>query len=99
MESVSAKILGKDSDDYETKKDQEQLSEYKSILESRGFRAEYKLGFNHRAKEIVRIVKSENADLLVIGAHGHKGLQDIIHGQTVDSVRHELQIPVLVVHV
>ena len=99
VESVSAKILGKDSDDYETKKDQEQLSEYKSILESRGFRAEYKLGFNHRAKEIVRIVKSENADLLVIGAHGHKGLQDIIHGQTVDSVRHELQIPVLVVHV
>ena len=35
--------------------------------------------------------------MLVIGAHGHSGLKDLIYGQTVDAVRHELDIPVLVV--
>jgi manganese transport protein len=57
------------------------------------------LGFNHRAKEIVRIIKENDVDMLVIGAHGHAGIKDWVYGQTIDSVRHELNIPVLVVHV
>jgi manganese transport protein len=44
-------------------------------------------------------VKENNADMLVIGAHGHAGIKDWLYGQTIDSVRHELKIPVLVVHV
>ncbi len=99
VESAGARLLGRESDDYETQKDEEQLETYRQLLLNRGFKAEYKLGFYQRAKEIVRIVKEQNADMLVIGAHGHRGLQDFIHGQTVDSVRHELRIPVLVVHV
>ena len=57
----------------------------------------FKLGFKNRAKEIVRIVKATNADLLVIGAHGHRGLKDWLYGATIDSVRHQLKIPVLIV--
>jgi manganese transport protein len=64
-----------------------------------GYIANGLLGFNHRAREIVRIVKENDADMLVIGAHGHAGLKDWFYGQTIDSVRHELKIPVLVVHV
>ena len=37
--------------------------------------------------------------MLVIGAHGHSGIKDLLYGQTIDSVRHELKIPVLVVNV
>jgi len=47
----------------------------------------------------VRIVKENEVDMLVIGAHGHAGIKDWFYGQTIDSVRHELKIPVLVVHV
>jgi manganese transport protein len=46
----------------------------------------------------VRIVKETNADLLVIGAHGHKGIKDWLYGATIDSVRHQLKIPVLIVN-
>jgi len=35
--------------------------------------------------------------MLVVGAHGHTGVQDLIYGQTVNSVRHELDIPILMV--
>ncbi len=99
VESAGARLLGRETDDYETQKDEEQLETYRQLLLNRGFKAEYRLGFHQRAREIVRIVKEEKADMLVIGAHGHRGLQDFIHGQTVDTVRHELRIPVLVVHV
>ena len=64
-----------------------------------GYNAVGILGFNQRAKEIVRIVKENNVDMLVIGAHGHTGIKDWFYGQTIDSVRHELKIPVLVVYV
>ena len=68
-------------------------------LKARGFTAEGFLGYKNRPKEIVRITKSVNADMLVMGAHGHSGLQDFIYGETVNTVRHELKIPVLIVNV
>lgn len=99
VESVSARLLGRESDDFETKEDEKRLQEYKRILAAQGYKAEIELGFDKRAAEIVRITTSQQADLLVIGAHGHSGFQDFIHGQTINTVRHELKIPVLVVNV
>ena len=98
VESVSATIYGKESDDLETRKDKEKLDDYVSQLIARGYVAEGKLGFKNRSKEIVRIVKEVKADMLVIGAHGHTGLKDLIYGETTNAVRHELSIPVLVVN-
>jgi manganese transport protein len=99
VESVSAKVLEKDADDLETRSDQNHIDLYAQRLSQMGYQAIGILGFNQRAKEIVRIVKENDVDMLVIGAHGHAGLKDWFYGQTIDSVRHELKIPVLVVHV
>jgi len=98
VESASAKLFGNESDDYESRKDKERMDSYVSELQSRGFTAEGFLGYKNRAKEIVRIAKGVNADMLVMGAHGHTGLQDFIYGETVNTVRHELKIPVLIVN-
>jgi manganese transport protein len=98
VESASAKILGNESDDLETRKDYEQLSFYKEQLQLKGFASEGKLGFRNRAKAIVSIVKESGADMLVIGAHGHSGIKDWIYGETINTVRHELKIPVFIVN-
>ena len=98
VESASAKLFGDESDDYESRKDKERMDAYVSQLQARGFTAEGFLGFKNRAKEIVRIAKGVNADMLVMGAHGHTGIQDFIYGETVNTVRHELKIPVLIVN-
>ena len=97
VESASAILLGDQTADYETQKDKERLDLFVKELREKGYQAEGILGFRHSAKEIVRIVKEENADILVVGAHGHTGLKDFIYGETVNAVRHELKIPVLVV--
>ncbi|MVT11517.1 Nramp family divalent metal transporter [Chitinophaga tropicalis] len=97
VESASARYLGRESDDFETRKDKEQMETYVTLLHSRNIRARGLLGYRHRAEEIVRIVKEEEADFLVLGGHGHTGIKDWIYGETTNQVRHKVRIPVLVV--
>ena len=99
VESAVTRLMEKDTDDMETRKDLEQLDAYVQQLKEKDIQAIGLLGFNDRAKEIVRIVKENRADMLVIGAHGHSGIKDLLYGQTIDAVRHDLKIPVLVVNV
>lgn len=98
IESASAKLFGDESDDYESRKDKERMDSYVTEMQSRGYTAEGFLGYKNRAKEIVRIAKGVKADMLVMGAHGHTGIKDFIYGETVNTVRHELKIPVLIVN-
>lgn len=99
VESAATRIMGHETDDLETRKDQQRLDMYCEQLKVQHITATGVLGFNDRAKEIARLVKENNADMLVIGAHGHTGIRDLIYGQTINAVRHELKIPVLVVNV
>lgn len=99
VESVSAKLLKHESDDFETKEDKKRLAHYTQMLEDAGYKAEFQLGFDKRSDEIARITKETNCEMLVMGAHGHKAIGDFIHGETVDAVRHRIKIPVLIVNV
>ena len=47
--------------------------------------------------EIVNYARELQPDLIVMGAHGHKGLKDIIFGTTINAVRHNLKVPLLIV--
>ena len=98
VESAPARILGNESDDMESRKDQERMDNYVERLNEKGFSTKGFLGFKIRAKEIIRIVNEEKADMLVIGAHRHTGIKDLIYGETVNTVRHELKVPVLIVN-
>lgn len=99
VESASASFWGKTSNDLETREDEERLLAYVKKLQAKGYTAQSILGFRNRKKEIVRIVKQENADLLILGAHGHTGLKDLLFGTTIDAVRHKVKIPVMIVNI
>jgi manganese transport protein len=99
VESATAKFVGKEMLDYESQQDKLVLDQYIQQLNNLGYQAEGHLGFKSRAKTIAKIITTVQADLLVIGAHGHSGLTDFIYGETVNSVRHQINIPVFVVKV
>jgi manganese transport protein len=99
VESVSAKFLGEESDDDETRKDKQRLEDFALQLEKLGYKVELAIGYTNRIKEIVRIVRESDAEMLVMGAHRHSGIKDYLFGETIEAVRHELQIPVLIVNV
>lgn len=99
VESAATRVIEKYTDDLETRKDQEQLELYIAQLKEKNIIATGILGFNDRAREIARICNENKVDMLVIGAHGHKGIKDLLFGQTIDAVRHHVKIPVFVVNV
>jgi manganese transport protein len=98
VESATAKLLGNQTADFESAKDKEQLDFYINQLNERGLQFTGTLGYRNRKDEIVRLVKNAQADLLIMGSHGHTGIKDLWFGETVNSVRHQLKIPVLIVN-
>jgi manganese transport protein len=97
VESAGALMFGKETRDYESQADEKNLKLYIENLRTLGYRAEMAIGYGNPKKVIVQKVREHKADLLVMGAHGHRGVKDLFFGATVDAVRHALPIPILVV--
>ncbi len=97
VETAGASYHGEKTMDHETQADQENLDKYKENLLELGYESSAHIGFGGTAKAIANISKKNDLELLVMGAHGHKGLKDLIFGTTVDSVRHKVTIPVLII--
>ena len=98
VESVTASYFQETSDDEESRKDKERLALYAASLSEKGYKVNFILGYKNRVKEIVRIVQMVDAQLLVMGAHHHHGWKDYFFGETIESVRHKVKIPVLIVN-
>jgi manganese transport protein len=96
-ESAGALFFGKDTRDYESQIDRENLQHYRDNLIALGYNCDANLGYGSPKNILPKMVMDYNADLLVMGAHGHKGIKDAIFGATIDAVRHQLSIPIFVV--
>lgn len=97
VETAVATYHGTSAMDHETKADANNLDAYCINLRNLGYHASPCIGFGKPANSISRLSRENNLDLLVMGAHGHKGVKDLILGTTVNSVRHQVSIPVLIV--
>ena len=95
LESTNAVMYGEDTNDLERIEDSENLSAYKTQLIEQGYNCEFQLGFGSPKTVIPDLVKS--CDLLVMGTHGHTTLKDLLFGTTVESVRHKINIPLVLV--
>lgn len=98
VETVAATFSGAATDDEETRTDAERLQALAVQLKQMGYTVKTELGYQHRVQEIVRIVNNFQADILIMGAHRHRGIKDIVYGETVNQVRHKLPMPVLIVN-
>lgn len=97
VETAGALLMENEIEDMESSTDKDYLAIYKKHLTDKGYRVSTKLGFGNPKHAIPDIVNSKEADLLVMGAHGHTGIKDLLFGTTVDAVRHRVKIPVFIV--
>ena len=74
-------MMGHEARDYETRKDRENIEKYVQFFIDKKYKANGMLGFKNRSKEIARIIKENDCDLLIIGSHGHKAFGDWIFGK------------------
>lgn len=97
VETAGARTVGDEISDYETNEDWIQLRSYGNKLREQGYSVTEKLGFGDPKTEIPKFTEELNAQLLVIGRHGHGGIMDFIFGETIAVVRHKVKCAVLVV--
>jgi manganese transport protein len=97
VETAAARFHGEKVLDHETQRDTDNLEKYQQNLEEMGYKSHIEIGYGVASKSISELVKARNMDLLVMGAHGHKGFSDLIFGTTVDAVRHNVNIPIMIV--
>ncbi len=96
VESPGALVYGRHIQDKETATDKQVLNKYTNELRAEGYNVDAEIGYGNPKKEITRIVKKNCSDLLVMSAHGHGFIKDLIFGSTVNAVRHRLNIAVLI---
>jgi nucleotide-binding universal stress UspA family protein len=79
----------------EMEADRAYLSTLQAEFAAAGLKAETRLAAGDPATELVRVAEEERVDLIAMATHGHRFIADLVHGTTVDRVRHLVKIPVL----
>jgi manganese transport protein len=102
VDGVGGTWYGPQTGDLESREDEQYLHELadrlRRELADQGVpRVEAVLGYGNPAAEIIQLAREKEVDLMVLGGHGHRGLADLLFGQTIAGVRHGLRIPVLAV--
>jgi len=82
----------------EMKADSEYLELTAVGIRTVGLQVDTLLALGNPPNEIVKIAASSGCDLIALASHGHKLIGDLIHGSTIDKVRHNTTIPLLVVN-
>ncbi|MEG0698231.1 MAG: universal stress protein, partial [Algoriella sp.] len=96
VESATVKYTGEKTNDAEALSDLKRLEQYAQILRPIFNETKIELGYNNRVNTIVEISKRHNADLIIVGSHGHRGFMDFIFGETINKLRHRVDIPVFI---
>ena len=90
-------VYGEDSFDFEREEDYQKLKKYQQELETQNITTEIQLGFGIPKIAIPKLLIKNNCDIIIMGTHGHRTIKDILLGSTIESVRHEIKIPLVLV--
>jgi manganese transport protein len=97
-EDVTSQVYGALASTAEVEAGAKYLQQIANELSAQQVAAEMVVRYSRNPKkEIVRYAEELKPDLVVMGAHGHKGIKDIVFGTTINAVRHKLKVPLLVV--
>ena len=97
-EGVTSQVYGPLSSTAEVEAGEHYIERIAETLRAEGIDVETAIVHAPRpGSEIVRYASEIQPDLIIMGAHGHRRLKDLIFGNTINPVRHDLRIPLLIV--
>ena len=91
---MTSQVYGPEASTAEVEAGEQYLERIAQSLRDQGITVETSI--SHSAsptREIVRYASEIRPDLVIMGAHGHGGLKDLIFGTTINPVRHHLDCP------
>jgi len=85
------------SDSPEMVEDRQYLERMGKEVQAQGIPVEFRHANGKTAEAILKTAREDKCDLVAMATHGHRGLSDIIYGETIDKVRHESEIPIFLI--
>ena len=83
----------------EMKDDRAYLEKRGRELIAEGFSCETVLALGEPSDQIVKLAHDKGVDLIAMTTHGHRFISDLLYGSTADKVRHQVEVPVLLLKV
>jgi manganese transport protein len=97
-EGVTSQVYGQAASTAEVELGGQYLERIAQSLRDQGVTVETAIAHSASpTKAILHYAKEIHPDLVIMGAHGHGGLKDLIFGTTISPVRHHLDVPMLIV--
>ena len=97
VESPVARSFGNEGEDLETFTDQDRLEKLAAMLKKTGISVDWRLGAGEPASELASMINSLNAEMVVLGSHGHSGVSDLLHGTVISNLRHHVKASVMII--
>jgi nucleotide-binding universal stress UspA family protein len=91
----AARTYGADAVSDEIKEDRAYLAQVKAELQAQGIPTDAELAYGDPSTEIVKWVRERGCDLIAMSTHGHRFLGDLLWGTAANAVRHQVDVPVL----
>ena len=91
----AARTYGADAVSDEIKEDRAYLGQVKAELQAQGIPTDAELAYGDPSTEIVKWVRERGCDLIAMSTHGHRFLGDLLWGTAANAVRHQVDVPVL----
>jgi len=85
------------ADSQEMHDDRKYLETTSEELRAAGFTVRPLLSQGNPSRETPKLARTEGCDLIAMTTHGHRFIADFWLGSTIDKVRHETDIPLLLV--
>ena len=80
----------------EMKEDMRYLDETAARLRAEtGLTVSVRLSLGSPPDQILKTAGTEQCDLIALASHGHRLIGDILHGSTIEAVRHHARVPIL----
>ncbi len=96
-EDVPSRVYGQ-SQTAEVEEGSRYFEDLLASIRRTGLEADLTVTYSENPKEmIIRHARELQPDLIVMGAHGHRGIKDLVFGATINEVRHALTAPLLIV--
>ena len=97
-EGVVSQVYGELASTEEVEHGRQYFEKLLEAIHAAGVEADFEVVYAKSAPaEIIACAKRLHPDLVVMGAHGHRGLKDVVYGATINHVRHAVGAPVLIV--
>jgi nucleotide-binding universal stress UspA family protein len=91
----AARYYREEADSPEVRADRNYLHELAQALEKKDIKVETMLGYGDPGKEIIKAAREKKCDLIAMTTHGHRFISDLLYGSASRKVRHEVDVPVL----